>query len=108
MRYGDRGVSDKMDYGCVPFSCFSFRVLVLFVLALCHAVEAYRDTEPLFMLLETLAFPARTSQNVCREEGLFPLPQVGSNVKNFPELVVLCKMTPLLLIYASIDYPLDI
>ena len=51
------GVHYKMNEGWIPFSCFTFSVLVLFTLALCHTVTAHRDTwtetEPSFKLIMT-------------------------------------------------------
>lgn len=36
------GVNNEISNGWIPFSCWSFGVLVLCLLALCHTVRAYR------------------------------------------------------------------
>lgn len=57
LQYSGRRRGKRNEWWLGDNSCFSFRVLVSFTLALCHTVMAYRDTwtetEPLLKLLMT-------------------------------------------------------
>ncbi len=71
---GKAGVKDKSNDGWIPFSCFSFRVLVLCSVVLCTlswltGTLEYNEA-PINVISDTCAFPAMTSQNVCCEKSL--------------------------------------
>ena len=63
------GVNNEINNGWITFSCFSFRVLILCLLAHCHTVMTYWDI--VNIISNTCGFSAMTSQNVCCERGLY-------------------------------------
>lgn len=62
------GVNNKMNKGWISFSCFSFTVLLLLILAHCHSLlRDLHKTEPLLMLVVTFFYYDKSKCPLCKK-----------------------------------------